>query len=434
MQMQRVWLFVLAFLFWGFVNLSGTALAQDASFSAEGGSIPVGGSATIALTLDNSGQEIQGWSLGICSDPVVIAVNAANSGADTETSKNGGPPDFNQIASFADGVTQGVVLCFTGCAVIADVSGFEMLTIDYQGLSEVSTTIDFCNTLGSPPVETVIVVNGASVPPTQNSGSVNVVGLPDPEFTYSAGNAAANYNPADGNASVSVGITISEVDNSAVGAVFPSVTQGFSMGLGHGPEVSATALSLSLGFDADFAESNLLVDGWTLGVVYSFTGGTSLTFESPSEIISVDYSTGGSMAGNDVGTTVALNWSDALGSPPVANVVVVGGGSYGADLVDGSIALNPVVTVDFIRGDVNGDSIVNIADAIWIIYELFLNGPATNCPIASDANNDGVGDLADTSFIIMHRFMGGAAPAAPFPDCGQVSGQAPEDCAASSCL
>ncbi|MAJ29388.1 hypothetical protein CBD41_08285 [bacterium TMED181] len=432
--MQRVWLFVLAFLFWGFVNLSGTALAQDASFSAEGGSIPVGGSATIALTLDNSGQEIQGWSLGICSDPVVIAVNAANSGADTETSKNGGPPDFNQIASFADGVTQGVVLCFTGCAVIADVSGFEMLTIDYQGLSEVSTTIDFCNTLGSPPVETVIVVNGASVPPTQNSGSVNVVGLPDPEFTYSAGNAAANYNPADGNASVSVGITISEVDNSAVGAVFPSVTQGFSMGLGHGPEVSATALSLSLGFDADFAESNLLVDGWTLGVVYSFTGGTSLTFESPSEIISVDYSTGGSMAGNDVGTTVALNWSDALGSPPVANVVVVGGGSYGADLVDGSIALNPVVTVDFIRGDVNGDSIVNIADAIWIIYELFLNGPATNCPIASDANNDGVGDLADTSFIIMHRFMGGAAPAAPFPDCGQVSGQAPEDCAASSCL
>ena len=140
------------------------------------------------------------------------------------------------------------------------------------------------------------------------------------------------------------------------------------------------------------------------------------------------------MAGNETGTTVALSWSDNLGSPPVANVVVVDGGSFASNLEDGSIALNPVITVDFIRGDVNGDSIVNIADAIWIIYELFLNGPATTCPIATDANNDGVGDLADTSYIIMYRFMGGGAPVAPFPDCGQVDGQTPEDCAASSCL
>ncbi|OUU21800.1 MAG: hypothetical protein CBC13_08510, partial [Planctomycetia bacterium TMED53] len=68
------------------------------------------------------------------------------------------------------------------------------------------------------------------------------------------------------------------------------------------------------------------------------------------------------------------------------------------------------------------------------IYELFLNGPATTCPIASDSNNDGFGDLADATFIIMYRFMEGAAPAAPFPDCGQVDGQTPEDCGDSSCL
>ena len=140
------------------------------------------------------------------------------------------------------------------------------------------------------------------------------------------------------------------------------------------------------------------------------------------------------MAGDETGTTVDLTWSDNLGSPAVANVVVVDGGSFAANFANGSIALNPVITVDFIRGDVNGDSIVNIADAIWIIYELFLNGPATTCPIATDANNDGLGDLADTSFIIMYRFMGGPAPAAPYPDCGQVDGQTPEDCGGSSCL
>ncbi|MBC8260951.1 MAG: hypothetical protein H8E43_03945, partial [Planctomycetia bacterium] len=99
-----------------------------------------------------------------------------------------------------------------------------------------------------------------------------------------------------------------------------------------------------------------------------------------------------------------------------------------------SIALNPVVTTDFIRGDANSDGIVNIADGVWIIYELFLNGPSSNCSVASDANGDELSDIADASFIIMYRFMGGAAPTAPFPDCGQVDGQLPEDCASSSCL
>jgi len=588
---------VLAFVFSGNVN------AQDTSFNAGSGTIPEGGSGTLALTMDNTGNVIAGWSLGICNDTAFLVTTAANSGADTETSKNGSAPDFNQIGVFAEGATQGVVICFTGCATVGDVSAFEMLTIDYDGVAEGSTTIDFCNALGSLAVETVIVVNGASLAPTQNSGAVDVVGVPDPEFTYatadqtvsyngdsgsgnftatasiaevdnsslgapfpndtqgfsmglgndpallsptainitlpfsadfaessvfadgvtagvvysftggtvlafdsavdvisvdydtvsgalagnanatvtslsfvdtlgsppvanvavvnggslvpnfvdgtmtleplfvpapeftySAGNVTGNYNPADGNSSVSVGINISEVDNSAAGAAFPSVTQGFSMGLANGPEVEASAVNVSLGFAADFAESNLDGSGWTLGVVYSFTGGTTLTFENSTEVVSVDYSTNGSMAGDETGTTVDLTWSDNLGSPAVANVVVVDGGSFAANFENGSIALNPVITVDFIRGDVNGDSIVNIADAIWIIYELFLNGPATTCPIATDANNDGLGDLADTSFIIMYRFMGGPAPAAPYPDCGQVDGQTPEDCGGSSCL
>ena len=596
---RHKWLFSLALV----ALLSGGVSAQETSFSAEGGTIPEGGNGVLSLSMDNTGNVIAGWSFGICNDTSLLTVNDASSGADTDTSKNGAAPDFNQIGVFAEGATQGVVICFTGCATVEDVSGFELLAVDYQGVAEGSTSIDFCNTLGSPPVETVIVVNGASSAPTQNSGAVDVVGVPDPEYTYSvasqtvsyngdsgvgnfsasasivevdnsalgapfpndtqgfsmglandpallapsaisitlpfsadfaessvfadgvtagvvysftggqvlafdttvdvisvdydtvpgglagnadattttlafedtlgsppvanvavvngaslvpnfesgsitleplfvpdpeftfsAGNESANYNPGDGNASVTVGITVSETDNSAAGAVFPNITQGFSMGLGNGPEVGATALNLSLGFDADFAESNLSAEGWTLGVVYSFTGGQTLTFGSPSEIISVDYATGGSMAGDETGTTVALNWTDDLGSPAVVNLMVVDGGSFAANKEDGSISLNPVITVDFIRGDSNSDGIVNIADAVWIIYELFLNGPATTCPIASDSNNDGFGDLADATFIIMYRFMEGAAPAAPFPDCGQVDGQTPEDCGDSSCL
>ena len=413
--------------------LSGGAGAQDTSFNTGSGTVPEGGSGTLSLTMDNSGQEIAGWSLGVCNDPAIATVNAANSGADTETSKNGSPPDFNQISTFADGATQGVVLCFTGCAVVTDVSGFEMLTVDYQGVAEGQSDIAFCDSLGTPPVATVIVVNGASLAPTQNGGTLDVVGVPDPEYGYSAGNASANYNPADGNANASVGISITETDFSGLGAPFPNATQGFSMGLSNSAEVAPTSVNLSLGFEADFAETATFANGWTAGVVYSFTGGITATFETATEVISVDYETAGSMAGNETGATATLTWDDGLGSPPVANVVVVDGASLNANFSDGSIALNPVVTVDFIRGDANSDARVNIADGVWIINELFLGGPANPCPVSSDSNGDGNTDAGDAIYIFNYRFLDGPMPSAPYPSCGQTDGQTPEDCADSSC-
>lgn len=413
--------------------LSGGANAQDASFNAGSGTAPEGGSGTLSMTMDNSGQDIAGWSLGVCNDTSVATVSAANSGADTETAKNGSAPDFNQIGVFPEGATQGVVLCFTGCAVVADVSGFEMLTVDYDGIAEGTTDIAFCDTLGAPPVATVIVVNGASLAPTQNAGTLNVVGVPDPEYTYSAGSASAGYNPADGNASATVGISITETDNSGLGAPFPNATQGFSMGLANSAEVTPTNVTLDLGFDADFAEVSLLGNGWTAGVVYSFTGGITATFEGATEVISADYETAGSMAGNETGATATLTWDDGLGSPPVANVVVVGGASLNAAFSDGSIELNPVVTVDFIRGDANNDARVNIADGVWIINELFLGGPANPCPISSDSNGDGNTDAGDAIYIFNYRFLDGPMPTAPYPSCGQVDGQTPEDCADSAC-
>ena len=72
----------------------------------------------------------------------------------------------------------------------------------------------------------------------------------------------------------------------------------------------------------------------------------------------------------------------------------------------------------FLRGDANDDGRVNIADPIWIINELFREGPATTCPDAADATDDGMVDLADAMYIIEYRFLAGALPAAPFPGCG----------------
>jgi len=343
---------------------------QDYSLSVSSGSIPDGGSGSLSISLDNNGSDIAGWSFGVCNDTGFLTCTGAQDGSDTAVVNDGDPPDFDEIGVFDGGFTVGVVICFTGCATLAPGTEYELNTADYTCNQEGSTTVAFCDTLGAPPVQTVVVVDGTSVVPSQNSGDVECIGVPDPEYTYSAGNASAGYNPEDGNASATVEISIAETDNSGLGAPFPNDTQGFSMGLGNGSEVMATAVNLSLPFEADFGESNIFPEGWTIGVVYSFTGGNVLAFDNDTTVITADYETGGSMAGNETGATVSLNWDGGLGVPAVANVVVVGGGSLDAALSDGSITLNPVTTIDWIRGDANSDDRVNIGDGIWIISEL----------------------------------------------------------------
>ncbi len=407
--------------------------AQDYVLTVSSGSIPNNGSGDLTVNLDNNGGELQGWSYGACNDTAFLTCTGVVNGSTVATVNDGGTPDFNQMAVFDEGFTAGVVICFIGCATLTNGTGYELNIATYDCTAEGSTSVSFCDTLGSPAVATVVVVDGASIVPVQNSGDVECIGVPDPEYTYAAGNASAGYNPADGNASTSVDITISETDNSGLGAPFPNDTQGFSMGLGNSSEVVATAVNLTLPFEADFGESNIFPEGWTVGVVYSFTGGEVLAFPSATTVISVDYETGGSMAGNEDGAIASLTWDDGLGSPAVVNVVVVGGGSLTAAQSNGSITLNPVVTIDWLRGDANGDSQVNVADAIWIISELFVSGPASSCAIARDANGDSKYDIADPTYIVQYRFISGPMPSAPFPDCGQVDGQTPEDCSASGC-
>jgi len=340
--------FTLALIVAPIVLLSGGLGAQDTSFTAEGGTIPEGGNGVLALTMENTGNVIAGWSLGICNDTAFLTTNAANSGADTETVKNGGPPDFNTINVFADGATQGVVICFTGCAVLEDTPAFEMLTVDYQGSAEGSTSIDFCNLLGSPPVETVIVVNGASQAPNLNSGAVEVVGVPDPEFICAVADQAVSYNGDSGVGSFSATGSIVEVDNSGLGAPFPNDTQGFSLGLGNDPALLApSAIAVTLPFAADFAESSIFDNGVTCGVVYSFTGGQVLAFDAPIDVISVDYDTvSAGLAGNADATTTTLSFDDSLGSPPVANVIVVDGASLVPSFDDATITLEPLFIPD----------------------------------------------------------------------------------------
>ncbi|MEZ5358529.1 MAG: C10 family peptidase [Candidatus Zixiibacteriota bacterium] len=61
-------------------------------------------------------------------------------------------------------------------------------------------------------------------------------------------------------------------------------------------------------------------------------------------------------------------------------------------------------------GDANGDSSVNVGDAVHIVNYVFRGGPAPEPEAAGDANCDGSCNVGDAVYLISYIFKGGAAP------------------------
>ena len=69
----------------------------------------------------------------------------------------------------------------------------------------------------------------------------------------------------------------------------------------------------------------------------------------------------------------------------------------------------------FIRGDFNGDTNVNLSDAVGILLYLFMGEAAPDCMDAGDADDNASVNLTDSTFILNYLFLGGPPLPAPFP-------------------
>ncbi len=88
----------------------------------------------------------------------------------------------------------------------------------------------------------------------------------------------------------------------------------------------------------------------------------------------------------------------------------------------------------FRRGDANGDSAVNLGDAITVIWNLFLGPVGIDCDDAADADDSGALDLTDGLAILDYLFRFGSPPPAPGPEGCGADGTADElDCDYSNC-
>ncbi|MDC3251587.1 hypothetical protein OAU96_01615 [Planctomycetota bacterium] len=94
------------------------------------------------------------------------------------------------------------------------------------------------------------------------------------------------------------------------------------------------------------------------------------------------------------------------------------------DLVSGDFNTNGIPDDceenQFVRADVNGDSSIDIGDAVAVLAYLFTGG-SIECEKSSDSNDDGAVNVADGIQILGYLFSGAVDPPAPFPDCGNDS-------------
>jgi hypothetical protein len=217
-----------------------------------------------------------------------------------------------------------------------------------------------------------------------------------------------------------------------------SGAQGWSLSIAH----DGTALSVSGvttagtsagqriqgGFERHEVVSNSSGNGLVSAVVLSFSQPISLPPQGREHVLNATYSPVGDTSVEGAKIQAAVVFLDKLQGQgqPVNNVVTYLGESNRPlirrkltfDLEVGDPPRQP-----FLRSDSNGDGRSNIADAIWIVSELFFQGPETACFYAADANGDGLKDISDVAFLVQHQFLGGDAPPAPYPFCGALEVQ-----------
>ena len=189
----------------------------------------------------------------------------------------------------------------------------------------------------------------ASTTVTPTSTLATQIWTPDPVgaglFHFLAPGDLVQYDAATGIADVVQPVFVEE------GAGGPSAINSFSMGLAYdatlltavdvamGPALAA----LQGGTGPDFFQSAIVAGGWVVDVTSSFGAVDFVLAEPAAEVLTVTYETVAStLAGNVSGATVALNWVDTLGIPPVQNSLTVSATTHFPLQFAGAIELRPL--------------------------------------------------------------------------------------------
>ncbi len=79
---------------------------------------------------------------------------------------------------------------------------------------------------------------------------------------------------------------------------------------------------------------------------------------------------------------------------------------------------NPPDGPEFLRGDVNADTFVDVSDAVATLAWLFRGSPSRPCADAADVDDDGAVTITDAVALLDFLFRLGPYPRVPYPDAG----------------
>jgi hypothetical protein len=69
-----------------------------------------------------------------------------------------------------------------------------------------------------------------------------------------------------------------------------------------------------------------------------------------------------------------------------------------------------VIIQSFMRGDVNGDSVLSVSDVVFLINYLYHEGPVPDPYLSGDANSDSLVNVGDIVYLVNYLFKSGPPP------------------------
>jgi hypothetical protein len=104
-------------------------------------------------------------------------------------------------------------------------------------------------------------------------------------------------------------------------------------------------------------------------------------------------------------------WKVDIGAPPYFPPTFNGQENTSSRFPDAPPICFDIVAQSFIRGDMDDNMKIDLADLTYLVAYMFLDGPAPNYPESADVNSDGRHNIADIVFLIRYIFSGGTEPA-----------------------
>ncbi|MBI4602024.1 MAG: hypothetical protein HY721_08690 [Planctomycetes bacterium] len=433
-------------------------LARDFGFRCEGEvrvktcletKTAASGECVPVRVLLSSNRPVEGFVTAVKHDPAGLTLAEITiSGTVTEANQ----PDFKSFEVLPDGGTAGVILDieapFLGNTIPA---GTDLPIVVYRyccpvlprGGEPSTTRLRFVdNELGSPPKENAVVIGGLSYSPELCDGAVTCVppppGGPGPYFlcggpTLGADNLPIHPRGAPGERVEVCFYYCSPEDNLPGHQQFDHL-QGLSMALRFDcrltclestfrtpPDTITAALpaefvDFQCENDPDDGDGCELILAILVDAVDPFDGQTLPPTEIPLKLGCVDMRIAD---GVPCGTCLPLVFTDGVngrGKVPVKNLYAAENQSFPARTVNCEVCVTGAPV--FRRGDCNGDSKANLADAAATVSALFQTGSTRYdppCLDACDANDDGRLDISDTVRILTWLFTNGVVPPAPGP-------------------